>query len=195
MGSSFRPHRRLFCLFSPALRSILLVLALALCLLLPLAVALPDGDLPNMSPIGKDSWRIQKRNGMQTDGDYPKLWEGDDGQIVRPPDSEPVPVTVPTVQLADILPSTGFLFVRDMVTKTVLANATGFFVAPDVFLTAAHSVAPFIRHFNVHLEVISNSRTVGGSHNYSVSGMYYQASWCQVLLQVRRRFHPSSYAQ
>lgn len=127
--------------------------------------------------------------------DYPKLLADDDeGQIMRPPDSTEVPVELPTIVLSDILPATGFLVARDKYTKTILSNSTAFFVSPDVVITAAHSVAPLLRRFHVNLQIISNSRTSGGSRTYNVTGLTYDNANapCHVLLQVRTVSIPSA---
>jgi hypothetical protein len=124
---------------------------------------------------------------MSTNGDYSNLIVPDsDGQIVKPTYPKDVPVEVPTVQLADILPSTGFVIVRDMLTETVLANSTGFFVSPSIILTAAHAVAPLIRRFHVQLEVVSNSRSIDGIRTYPVAKLAYdfETTPCQILLQI-----------
>jgi hypothetical protein len=173
--------------------SVILVLLIASSSVISLAFAF-DGhpreerDRSDTSSAPRDPWRAHK-NGMATNGDYPNLLAPDnDGQIVRPIDTKHVPVEVPTVQLADILPSTGFVVVRDMLTQTILANSTGFFVSPNVFLTAAHTVAPLIRRFHVQLDIISNSRSIDAIRTYHVTGLSYdfESTPCQILLQVRR---------
>lgn len=172
------------------------VLALAfifvLCGCIPVAYPL-DGapkderNRSETSPISKD-FRRPQQYAMSTNGDYSNLLgTNGDGQIMTPPEPKDVTVEVPTVQLSDILPSTGFVVIRDRVSGTILSNSTGFFVANDVVLTAAHSVAPLLRRFHVDVNVISNSRTLAGIHNYSVQAIAYDElnSPCQVLLRVR----------
>lgn len=135
--------------------------------------------------------RRPQNYGMSTLADYPRLLAEDDdeeeGQIMTPPKEQQMPLEVPTIQLADILPSTGFLVVRDKVTGSILSNSTTFFVAPDLVVTAAHSVAPLIRRFAVNLQVITNSRSSGGSRTFNVTALAYDATNapCQIVLQVR----------
>lgn len=146
-----------------------------------------ERDRGETTSATKDPWRSQK-NGMPTNGDYAKLLGPEsDGQIVKPSEPKNVPVEVPSIQLSDILPSTGFVVIRDMLTQTVLANSTGFLVSPNVILTAAHTVAPFIRRFHVQLEFISNSRSRDSIRTYPITGLAYDydTTPCQIFLMVR----------
>lgn len=146
-----------------------------------------ERDRGETTSAAKDPWRSQK-NGMPTNGDYEKLLGPEsDGQIVKPSEPKNVPVEVPSIQLSDILPSTGFVIIRDMLTQTVLANSTGFLVSPSVILTAAHTVAPFIRRFHVQLDFISNSRSRDSIRTYPITGLAYDydTTPCQIFLMVR----------
>jgi V8-like Glu-specific endopeptidase len=144
-----------------------------------------DDDHADTTPLPKDPFRNHIHT-MSTNGDYWKLQTT--GALVKQTHQKDVPVEVPIVQLADILPSTGFVVVKDMMTGRVLANSTGFFVAPNVVLTAAHLVAPLIRRFHVQLDVISNSRSIASINTYNVIGLSYDfaSTPCQILLQVRK---------
>lgn len=146
-----------------------------------------ERERSNFSYIHKDLRRPQQY-GMSTLADYPQLLaEDDDGQIIKTPETTEVPLDLPTIVLSDILPSTGFLVARDKFTNTILSNSTAFFVASDVVITAAHSVAPLLRRFHVNLQIITNSRTSGGSRTFNVTSIAYDNvnAPCQVLLQVR----------
>lgn len=169
----------------------IVLLAVAFCVLGCVLASDSNGkderERNNFSYIHKDLRRPQQY-GMSTLADYPQLLaDDDDGQIMKTPETTEVPLDLPTIVLSDILPSTGFLVARDKFTNTILSNSTAFFVASDVVITAAHSVAPLLRRFHVNLQIITNSRTSGGSRTFNVTSIAYDNvnAPCQVLLQVR----------
>lgn len=153
-----------------------------------------DESDDDTSPLYGTTWKA-RHNWKPTDGDFHKLIAAEGGvQIVDASDGRPLPAELPSLQLADILPATGFVLVKDYFTGNVFLNATGFFVAPNVVITAAHAIARAMQEFHVRVEFVTNSRTVSGSKTYAVTAIAYDQdnTPCQILLQVRFPFFAES---